>query len=134
MQTPRLSALLGIVDRLWWCYVINREECAKPPYKVPKGYEPPPRLSDHVCAKLDECERFVGDRCEHLGFACSITTCLQYVAGICRSNIGHQSDMRRCRCRVHDMEQFEGDVARVRVDSRKPAQTMTTEQLLKLEL
>jgi len=36
--------------------------------------------------------------------------------------------------RVHEMEQFEGDVARVRMDSRKPAQTMTTDQLLKLEL
>jgi hypothetical protein len=47
--------------------VVGREECAKPPFKVPKGYEPPPRLTDHVCAKLDECERFVGDRCEHLG-------------------------------------------------------------------
>ena len=36
------------------------QECAKPPYTVPKGYEPPPRLSKHVCSKLDECEAFVG--------------------------------------------------------------------------
>jgi hypothetical protein len=32
------------------------------------------------------------------------------------------------------MERFEGDVARVRMDSRQPAQTMTTSQLMKLDL
>lgn len=63
-----------------------------------------------------------------------MTISLHCVVGSYRSNLGTQSDMWRFGCRVHEMEQFEGDVARVRVDSRKPAQTMTTHQLLKLEL
>ena len=39
-----------------------REDCGKPAFKVPEGYEAPPRLSDHVCANLNKCEKFIGDR------------------------------------------------------------------------
>ena len=110
---------------------------------MPKGYEPPPRLTDHVCSKLDECERFVGDRCvasplplsprSDIGLILLMASFRSHGWG---SFLVNFLNLFACglACRVHEMERFEGDVARVRMDSRQPAQTMTTSQLMKLDL
>ena len=95
-ETIALTSRILHVDNYKLVFQKFREECAKPPYTVPKGYEPPPRLSAHVCAKLDECEAYVAER-------------------------------------VHGVMRYDGDAARMRTDSRKPAATFGAAQLQALK-
>ena len=48
-ETIALTSRILHVDNYKLVFQKFREECAKPPYTVPKGYEPPPRLSAVSC-------------------------------------------------------------------------------------